>query len=303
MSNQDLQMESWLTVNDVSLHQNIQTPLSFDHTTSLQDTTPVQDTISGGLIIGHKQNEAIDANNNVKNALQTYDRFSNEVKESAQISPIVGLTTILDIARIVSNYNPALPTDQENNETKKAKVAAYNQYITKVLQNPLMHLKSNYEKKYTKITSNWKTAIDEISNLYDGITEKDKEKIKTSLHALAEAASSRSNKANTENIFAQNVIVCNDEEIEFCIYSSSVTMLYSDGKNTVRQVDFTLNETHIRFTKELWSRYSDIVLAKRCSMIGYLVLVHLIVIKLLLLALLKISIKRKLDNFLFPFDL
>ncbi len=66
MSNQDLQMESWLTVNDVSLHQNIQTPLSFDLTSSLQDATPVQDTISGGLIIGNTQNEAIDANNNVK---------------------------------------------------------------------------------------------------------------------------------------------------------------------------------------------------------------------------------------------
>lgn len=267
MSNQDLQMESWLTVNDVSLHQNIQTPLSFDLTSSLQDAAPVQDTISGGLIIGNTQNEAIDANNNVKNALQTYGRFSNEVKESAQVSPIVGLTTILDIARIVSNYNPALPTDQENDETKKARVIAYNQYITKVLQNPLMHLKSNYEKKYTKRTSNWKTAIEEISNLYDGITEKDKEKIKNSLQALAEAASSRSNKANTENIFAQNIIVCKDEEIEFCIYSSSVTMLYSGGKNTVRQVDFTLNETHIRFTKELWSRYSDKVLDKHLALI------------------------------------
>ncbi|WP_286924306.1 MULTISPECIES: hypothetical protein [Lysinibacillus] len=267
MSNQDLQMESWLTVNDVSLHQNIQTPLSFDLTSSLLDAAPVQDTISGGLIIGNTQNEAIDANNNVKNALQTYGRFSNEVKESAQVSPIVGLTTILDIARIVSNYNPALPTDQENDETKKARVIAYNQYITKVLQNPLMHLKSNYEKKYTKRTSSWKTAIDEISNLYDGITEKDKEKIKNSLQALAEAASSRSNKANTENIFAQNIIVCKDEEIEFCIYSSSVTMLYSGGKNTVRQVDFTLNETHIRFTKELWSRYSDKVLDKHLALI------------------------------------
>ncbi len=42
--------------------------------------------------------------------------------------------------------------------------------------------------------------------------------------------------------------------------------LYSDGKNTVRQVDFTLNETHIRFTKELWSRYSDIVLAKHLAL-------------------------------------
>lgn len=267
MSNQDLQMESWLTVNDVSLHQHIKTPLSFDLTSSLQDAVPVQDTISGGLIIGNKQNEAIDANNIVKNALQTYGRFSNEVKESVQVSPIVGLTTILDIARIVSNYNPALPTDQENDETKKARVAAYNQYIMKVLQNPLMHLKSNYEKKYTKRTSSWKTAIDEISNLYDGITEKDKEKIKHSLQALAEAASSRSNKANTENIFAQNVIVCNDEEIEFCIYSSSVTMLYSGGKNTVRQVDFTLNETHIKFTKELWSRYSDSVLAKHLALL------------------------------------
>ncbi|MGE7114393.1 hypothetical protein [Lysinibacillus sp. NPDC047702] len=60
--------------------------------------------------------------------------------------------------------------------------------------------------------------------------------------------------------------MCNDEEIEFCIYSSSVTMLYSDGKNTVRQVDFTVNETHIRFTKELWSRYSNIVLAKHLAL-------------------------------------
>ncbi|MFF5994846.1 hypothetical protein AAGS61_08785 [Lysinibacillus sp. KU-BSD001] len=267
MSNQDLQMESWLTVNDVSLHQNIQTPLSFNLAASLQDATPVQDTISGGLLIGNKQNEAIDANNNVKNVLQTFGRFSNEVKQSVQVSPIVGLTTILDIARIVSNYNPALPTDKESDETKKARVVAYNQYITKVLQNPLMHLKSNYEKKYTKRTSNWNTAIDEISNLYDGISERDKEKIKTSLKALAEAASSRSNTANTENIFAQNVIVCNDEEIEFCIYSSSVTMLYSGGKNTVKQVEFTLNETHIRFTKELWSKYSDAVLAKHLALL------------------------------------
>lgn len=265
MSNHDLQMESWLTVNDVSLHQNIQTPLSFNLTNSLQDTTPVQDTVSGGLIIGNRLNEAIDANNNVKNALQTYGRFSDELKESVQVSPAVGLTTILDIARIVSNYNPAIP-GKEDAAAKKARVDAYNQYINKVLQNPLMHLLSNYEKKYTKRTSDWKTAIEQISDLYDGISAKDKEAIKVSLKALADSASSKSNTANTENIFAQNVIKFDEEVIEFCIYSSSVTMIYSGGKNTVRQVEFTLNETHIRFTKELWSRYSDAVLAKHLAL-------------------------------------
>lgn len=39
-----------------------------------------------------------------------------------------------------------------------------------------------------------------------------------------------------------------------------------NGKHNVKQVEFEIQETQLRFTKELWSLYSDAVLAKHLAL-------------------------------------
>lgn len=253
MSNLDLKMESWLTANDISLYKNIQQPLSINLATSNQTV------VSQGVFVGDKLESATTADKNVQQAIQTYGRYSDAVKEAAKVAPTTGLTTILDIARIVSNFNPALPNDPNN-------VPAYNQYITKILQNPLMHLLTNDHKTFNRRTSDWNEAIDQIASLYEGVSASDKTKIVESLKALARAASSSSRTKQMESLFTQSTINC-DDNIDVYIYSSTVTMEETQsGKHDVKQVTFDILSTQIRFTKELWERYSDAVLAKHLTL-------------------------------------
>jgi len=253
MVNLDLRMKSWLAVNDVSYYKDIQQPLFINLATSNQTV------VSQGLIVGSKKQGAVDADDNIRQALQTYNRDSNEVKEAVKVAPTTGLTTILDIARIVSNFNPSLPNDPNN-------INAYSQYVTKILQNPLMHLLSNSRKIITRHTSDWNGAIDQIANLYEGVSASDKGKIIESLRTLAKVASSFSKTKQTESLFTQSTINC-DDSIDVYIYSSTVTMEEtSSGKHDVKQVSFDILTTQIRFNKELWDLYSDAVLAKHLAL-------------------------------------
>lgn len=253
MANLDLRMESWLTVNDISHYKNIKQLFS------VKLATTDQTLVSQGLIVGSEKQSAVDADDDIRQAFQTYGRYSDAVKAAAKVAPTTGLTTILDIARIVSNFNPALPNDPNN-------VNAYNQYITKILQNPLMHLLSSDHKTFSRTTSDWNEVIDQIANLYDGVSASDKGKIVESLKTLAKAASSSSETKQTDSLFTQSTINC-DDNIDIYIYSSTVTMEEtSSGKHDVKQVSFDIFCTQIRFTKELWSLYSDAVLAKHLAL-------------------------------------
>lgn len=254
MSNLDLKMESWLTLNDISLYNNIQQPLL------LNVASADQTIVSQGLFVGSQLEEAKKADTQIQQALQTQGRYSDAVKEAVKVAPATGLTTILDIARIVSNFNPALPNDKNN-------VPAYETYVTKILQNPLIHLLDSSRKTFKRKTSNWNETIEQIADLYDGITETDKKKIIKSLKDLANSASSSSSEKQTEKLFTQSTICC-DENIDIYIYSSSVTMEERNGKHNVKQVEFDILATHLRFTQELWSLYSDAVLAKHLALMN-----------------------------------
>ena len=64
----------------------------------------------------------------------------------------------------------------------------------------------------------------------------------------------------TDSLFTQSTINC-DNNID--IYSITITMEEkSSGKHDVRQVSFDILAKQIKFTKELWSLYSDAVLSK-----------------------------------------
>ncbi|MDM5233583.1 hypothetical protein [Lysinibacillus pakistanensis] len=251
MTNLDLKMESWLALNDISLHQNLE-PVAIKLAPSDQTV------VSQGIFVGSQLSEARIADNQVQQALQNFGRYSSAVKEAAKVAPTTGLTTILDIARIVSNFNPALPNDKNN-------VPAYEKYVSKILQNPLIHLLNSSLKSFKRRTSDWNEVIDQIANLYNGISAVDKGKIVESLKALANSASSSSSEKQTEKLFTQSTINC-EENIDIYIYSSSVTMEEHNGKHNVKQVEFEIQETQLRFTKELWSLYSDAVLAKHLAL-------------------------------------
>ena len=70
-----------------------------------------------------------------------------------------------------------------------------------------MHLLSSDHKIFTRHTSDWNEAIDQISNLYEGISTSDKRKIVENLKTLDKAASSSSKTKQTESLFTQSTIV------------------------------------------------------------------------------------------------
>ena len=78
-------------------------------------------------------------------------------------------------------------------------------------------------------TSDWNTLIDSIAGTFEGIMDKDKGAIVSSLKQLAKAASSKMSTKQTTQVFTQNTINV-DNVISYYLYSSQVTFEEEKGK-------------------------------------------------------------------------
>lgn len=188
--------------------------------------------------------KAIDANN------------PNEARRIFRESPLQGCTTVLDMARISSGYDPNIDMNGANQDN-------YRRYLSKVLNCPLFHLKLNTRDEYNRHESSWRDAINEIADMFTGVVEEDKDKIKQSITNLTNAVTSHRNTKQGTSIFSVSALNTAGDNTEAYIYYSDISMCEDKSKGSdCKQTSLNIYKTYLAFRRDLWPIYADQIFDK-----------------------------------------
>ncbi len=206
---------------------------------------------SSALITGECDYVEID-----KKMKAAIDEDVDKAIEKFKEYPILGCTTVLDMARVASGYDP-------NGNMDDANKAKYQDYINRVLKCPFFHLVMNEHQNFNREESSWNDAIEQISNLFSGVADKDKAKISQSIKNLANAVSSKSNTKQGTSLFSVSALNSDEHTVEAYIYSSNISMIESKSKGSdSKQTEVNIYKTNLSFDTEMWRYYAKTVFEK-----------------------------------------
>lgn len=154
-----------------------------------------------------------------------------------------------------SGYKPDVSKDDANQDN-------YRKYLSKVLECPLFHLKLNTCDQYNRNKSSWDKAIDQISDLFTGVAEEDKEKIKQSIKNLTNAVASNYNTKQGTSIFSVSALNTAHNNVEAYIFHSNISMCESKSKGSdCKQSTLNIFKTYLEFRNDLWPVYAEKILS------------------------------------------
>lgn len=251
-------VDGWLSANDPLTFENMKSTKSVSKV-KLTTVSPEQSTniaSSSALITGKCDYVEID-----KKMKAAIDDDPDKAIEQFKKYPILGCTTVLDMARVASGYDPNGNMDDAN-KTK------YQDYVNRVLKCPFFHLVMNEHETFHREESSWGDAIDQIADLFSGVTAKDKEKISQSIKNLANAVSSKSNTKQGTSLFSVSALNSDEHTVEAYIYSSNISMIESKSKGSdSKQTEVDIYKTNLSFDTEMWQYYAKKVFEKHFKLI------------------------------------
>ncbi len=251
-------VDGWLSANDPLMFQSTKSTKRASEV-ALVSVSPEQSTniaSSSALITGSCDYAEID-----KNMKAAIGDDPEKAVEQFKKYPILGCTTVLDMARVASGYDP-------NGDMNDANKAKYQDYVNRVLKCPFFHLVMNEHQTFHREESSWSDAIGQISNLFSGVAAKDKEKISQSIKNLANAVSSRSNTRQGTSLFSVSALNSDEHTVEAYIYSSNISMMESKSKGSdSKQTDIDIYKTNLSFDTEMWQYYAKKVFEKHFKLI------------------------------------
>lgn len=256
----------WVEKNDPALFRNNavdkkqSAPQIFAATP--EDSTGMAST--SAVVIGTCDYQRID--NEMRNAIENAKKMkavANSGDDPVEVFkkyPLLGCTTVLDMARIASGYDP--------NGDVNANKEKYKDYVARVLESPFFHLVMNTQQNFHRDESSWDTAINQISDLFDGVTAKDKSKISQSIKNLTNAVSSKKNMQQGTTLFSVSALNSDEHTVEAYIYSSNISMIENKSKGSdCKQTDIDIYKTNLSFDTEMWQYYAEMVYAKHLMLI------------------------------------
>jgi hypothetical protein len=162
------------------------------------------------------------------------------------------MASILNHSQQRANFHPAdTPPD--------LLAAAFTAYVREVDANPFLHLESSENDKQAFWSSDYNLLIDQVVNLYKGVTSEDLNEIKTAIADMAKSVFGQSKSEQWKNIFSQSVFDMSDlENPKFYLYYTSLHMKHEkDGKSEVSEQDYEVRATSYLVLPELIKAHAD----------------------------------------------
>lgn len=239
------QVDSWCLKNSIPYKELKNTHLD---DSGKNKATKKHVSASGALLMGDGKNDALKKDSLVK--MPTDDMSDDDYQKLLKVfkdAPTTGCATVLDMARQSSGYNPLVLADDGENEKN------FKDYIKRILDAPFFHIVSSDSSEYNNTTQDWNKLIDFISDLYDGVTDRDKKQIVKSIKSLVNIAASEVDEKQNKSLFIQSTLEVDQEVIQLYIYSSNLTM-----QRTSKRMKPDSSDTHITIHKAVLNFYIDL---------------------------------------------
>lgn len=208
---------------------------------------------SGAVITG-KRGEADRLDEELKKAME-----AGSAEEAFKKAPLNGCLSVMTMARTKAGFNPA-DIDDTNASNK------FLQYSKNLQSAPFFHLVSSNVSHMEHNEKNWDKVIDNVLDLYDGVSAGDKDAIRNSLGNIARAAMNKAGTTQTKNLFVQSEINYADE-IKVFVFWAKIQMTYEAGKSTSTQEVIDISKLELQFDKIMWPYYAPMVLKYNVSFI------------------------------------
>lgn len=193
---------------------------------------------SSGLFLGNNTSDTTAAGRDI---------YSNPKNLPTAIS------SILNHAQTRADFHPAsTPPDKLANHFKA--------YVTEIDKTPFFHLLEHRDAKQEFYSKNYNVLIDQIANLYDGVSNSDREKLKTAIKELARSVFSEVKSNRWENLFSQSTIdYSNPAEPHIFIYYTKLHFGHdaTSSKSEVNQQTYTVSKTKYAILPNLIEAYAD----------------------------------------------
>lgn len=148
------------------------------------------------------------------------------------------VSSILQHSQKRANFNPATLTPE-------ALAAAFNGYVTEIGNNPFFGLLTNNTTKQTFESKDYNLLIDQISNLYTGVSSKDLQTIKTAIADMAKSVFGQEHSQQWKNLFSQSTIdMSNLSQPKLYVYYTALYMAHDkNGKSEVSKQSYEVRRT------------------------------------------------------------
>lgn len=222
---------------------------------SLKDSLEDEDIYceSGAVITGERDKAEI-LDKELKMAMK-----EGNPEEAFKNAPLNGCLSVMTMARTKAGFIPT-NIDDKNSSSK------FLQYSTSLQKAPFFHLVSSDVSHIEHNEKSWDNVINNVLELYDGVSSTDKESIRKSLGNIAKAAMNKAGTTQTKNLFIQSEINYADE-IEVYVFWSKIQMKYEQGKSTSTQEIVDISKLQLKFDKVMWPYYASMVLKYNISFI------------------------------------
>lgn len=121
----------------------------------------------------------------------------------------------------------------------------YSAYISEIDNNPFLHLLKSEQSKQSFYSKDYNLLIDQVVNLYTGVTAQDLDALKDSIADMAKSVFGQTKSEDWKNLFSQSTLDISDEDNPILfIYYTSLHMGHDEtGKSEVNEQDYMVRKT------------------------------------------------------------
>ncbi len=161
------------------------------------------------------------------------------------------IASIMNHAQKRANFHPA-------KDTLDVLAKDFDRYVEEIDNTPFLHLLSYDGNKQSFEGKDYNKLINSIVSLYDGVSEQDKDKLKTAIRDMAQNVFSQSHAEDKKTMFSQSTIdYSNPENPTIMIYYTSLAMTHNQsGKSEVSTQSYEVRRTKYLVLSSLIRTYA-----------------------------------------------
>jgi hypothetical protein len=162
------------------------------------------------------------------------------------------IASLLNHSQLRANFHPATTSPDQL-------AAAFDKYVTEIDSNPFFHLETNESDKQAFYSSDYNLLIDQVVNLYKGVSSEDVNQIKTAITDMAKSVFGQQKSEKWKNLFSQSTLDLSDlQNPKFYLYYTSLHMFHQkSGKSDVNEQDYEVRATTYLILPDLIKAHAD----------------------------------------------
>jgi hypothetical protein len=181
-------------------------------------------------------------------------------------SPADGCTSIIDLARISSGYNPAQASAADS-------LNRFTLFATAIVEAPVFEQRLLDVRPLHWNAASWQASVKKVLAEFPHIDGADAGRIRASVERLARSAAGHPGKAQSGALYVQNVLYADQKNYEVYLYYAyaSFREVHEKKKDPKFVSELKLARAQLSFLTASWSEFAEAVWNKHvCAVVDWL---------------------------------